>query len=495
MASSNRFLIEKYFEDNSFIESNIRSFDNFIAKGMQNVINEVGDIVPTIIPNEIEDFRIKLDKVWVTKPVLVEADGSTRDIYPIEARLRSITYSAPLHLEVSAHIDGVQRENFTTQVGKIPIMLKSKFCHLHGLKKDELIAKSEDPDDPGGYFILNGNERVLITVEDLASNRLFVEEMKTGPAKFTGRIFSERGSYRIPHQLEQMKDGIINLSFTRFKRIPIIPVIKALGMVKDSEIMNFISDERQYDDVLINLYDAVELKTEEDALEYVAKKIGIVQPREVKIEKARENLDKYLLPHLGTTPKERIIKAHNLCKLIKRFLLISKDDLKSQDKDHYNNKRLKLSGDLLSDLFRVNLRALVNDILYNFQRLVKRGKFNSVKIIIRDKLLTSRIKSAMATGAWVGGRKGVSQNIDRTNFQATMSHLQRVVSLLSSTQENFEARALHSTHWGRLCPIETPEGTSIGLRKNLAMLAQITQEDISEEKIRKVLEGAGLKNG
>ena len=99
----------------------------------------------------------------------------------------------------------------------------------------------------------------------------------------------------------------------------------------------------------------------------------------------------------------------------------------------------------------------------------------------------------MATGSWVGGRKGISQNIDRTNFLATLSHLQRVVSLLSSTQENFEARALHSTHWGRLDPIETPEGTSIGLRKNLSLLCSISQEQFSEEKIKKVLEGAGLK--
>jgi DNA-directed RNA polymerase beta subunit len=160
------------------------------------------------------------------------------------------------------------------------------------------------------------------------------------------------------------------------------------------------------------------------------------------------------------------------------------------------NKRLKLSGDLLADLFRVNLRALVQDVLYNFQRLVKRGKFQSIKIIIRDQLLTSRIKSAMATGAWVGGRKGVSQNIDRTNFIATTSHLQRVVSLLSSAQENFEARELHPTHWGRLCPVETPEGTPIGLRKNLATLAKISQEELAEDKIKKLLEGCGLaQNG
>ena len=156
------------------------------------------------------------------------------------------------------------------------------------------------------------------------------------------------------------------------------------------------------------------------------------------------------------------------------------------------NKRLKLSGDLLADLFRVNLHALINDLLYNFQRLVKRGKFSSVKIIIRDKLLTDRIKSAMATGSWVGGRKGISQNMDRTNFLATLSHLQRVVSLLSAEQENFAARSLHSTHFGRLCPIETPEGTSIGLRKNLAMMSSITQGKFSEEKLVKSLRGLGL---
>ena len=100
----------------------------------------------------------------------------------------------------------------------------------------------------------------------------------------------------------------------------------------------------------------------------------------------------------------------------------------------------------------------------------------------------------MATGAWVGGRKGISQNIDRTNFLATVSHLQRVVSLLSTSQENFDARALHSTHWGRLCPVETPEGTPIGLRKNFAITARITQEEVPENKIKKILEGLGVQN-
>mgnify|MGYP001612172047 CR=1 FL=1 len=492
-STKRNILVKKYFEEHMHMQTNISSFNTFVEKGMQHICKEIGDIVPTIIPPDIEDFRIKIEKVWITKPTLIEADGSSRDIYPSEARLRNITYSAPVHIEISTHIDGVQRESFSTQIGKIPIMLKSKYCHLSGLGEQELITNGEDPHDPGGYFILNGNERVLITVEDLAPNKLFVDKNKTGTSVYTGKVFSEKGSYRVPHIIEQTKEGIIYLSFTRFKKIPIIAVVKALGMIKDNEIVAAISTEHQYDDVFINLYNSLDIKTETDALEFLAKKTGINQQQDTKHERVKENLDKYLLPHIGVETKDRAEKAINLCKLINRFLQITKYDIDNQDKDHYMHKRLKLSGDLLADLFRVNLRALVNDILYNFQRLVKRGKFQSIKIIIRDKLLTSRINSAMATGVWVGGRKGLSQNMDRTNFLASLSHLNRVVSLLSSTQENFEARALHPTHWGRLCAIETPEGTSIGLRKNLALFADITQEEKGSQKVRKALESLGLQ--
>jgi DNA-directed RNA polymerase beta subunit len=490
----NRVLIKNYFDNHSIVESNLESYNRFIEKGIQEIINEIQDIIPTIIPAEVKDYKIKFGKITIEKPQIIEADGSKRDIYPMEARLRKLTYSAPVYLTVSAYMDGVEREQFTSLIGKIPVMVKSKYCHLYGLNKEELAKHYEDPNDLGGYFILNGNERVLIIVEDLVSNKLFVEKNATGPSKYTAKLYSESGVYRIPHTIEQMKDGVIYISFTRFKRVPIFAVIKALGLIKDQGITKAISEDKQYDDIFINLYETVDLKTQEQTIEFLSKKIGLTQNDQS--EKITDLLDKYLLPHLGTNSSDRMNKAYNLCKYIKKFLMISRDNKQLTDKDHYMNKRLKLSGDLLADLFRVNLRALVQDVLYNFQRLVKRGKFQSIKIIIRDQLLTSRIKSAMATGAWVGGRKGVSQNIDRTNFIATTSHLQRVVSLLSSAQENFEARELHPTHWGRLCPVETPEGTPIGLRKNLATLAKISQEELAEDKIKKLLEGCGLaQNG
>ena len=268
-----KLIIKKYFEENSFVESNIRSFNNFIEKDIHKIIQEIGDVIPTIIPQDMQDFRIKLEKINITKPQLIEADGSKRDIYPMEARLRKISYAAPINLEISAHIDGVQRESLTTQIGLLPVMLKSKYCHLSGMKEEELIKHGEDPHDNGGYFILNGNERVLMTVEDLAANMMFVEENKIGTSRYTAKVFSERGSYRVPHVIEQAKDGLIYISFTRFKKIPITAVIKALGLIKDSEIVQAISEDREFDDIFINLFSTADLKSEADAVDFISKKI------------------------------------------------------------------------------------------------------------------------------------------------------------------------------------------------------------------------------
>src|SRR3989339_368617 len=468
MFKYSQLLIQKYFEEMSFVNSNIGSFNNFLEKEINAIVEENQDVIPTIIPQNVDEFKIRLDKIRLEPPEITEADGSKRDIYPIEARLRKITYSSPVYLDISAHINGVQRETVTALIGNLPIMLKSNICHLSKLSREELIAKGEDPDEPGGYFIINGTEKVLITIEDLAANRFLIDKDATGPSEVVGKLFSEFGSFKIPHTVEKMKDGLFYLTFTRVKRIPIIVAIKALGLLKDEEITKIISSERQFDEVIINLLEFVSIKNEEESLDYIAKKIGITQSKEVRTERMQEILDKYLLPHLGIRKEDRIFKAYNLCKMLKKYILVSNNELDVDDKDHYMNKRLKMSGDLLADLLRLNLKVLIGDLLYNFQRIVKRGKFPSIKNIIRDKLLTQRIYSSMATGVWVGGRKGISQRIQRLNYLETLSHLQRVVSPLSASQENFEARELHSTHLGRLCPIETPEGTNIGLRKNLA---------------------------
>jgi len=492
MPSIAKTLIAKHFADNSVVKSTIESFNDFVEHELQKIVNENKTVEPTIIPPNVESFKIRLDKIEVKEPKIIEADGSERPIYPVEARLRKLSYAAPIFIEVSSHINDVQRETFTTQIGSLPIMLKSKKCHLSMLSREDLIAHGEDPDDPGGYFIINGTERVLVNIEDLASNRFLVEETG-GVTEYTGKLFSESGPFKIPHTVERLKDGMFYLSFTRVKRVPIIVVIKALGLLKDEEIMQFISKDKQYDEVLINLFEFVNIKNSDDAIDYIAKKIGITQAKDIRMERMNEIIDKYLLPHAGTTKEDRLYKAYNLCKMLRKYIAAANGEVPLDDKDHYQNKRIKMAGDLLADLFRMNLKVLIGDLLYNFQRIVKRGKFPSIKVIIRDKLLTSRIYGAMATGNWVGGRKGVSQRIQRLNHLNTLSHLQRVVSPLSSSQENFEARELHATHLGRLCPAETPEGTNIGLRKNLALFAQVSR-DIDNQEVLKQLKALGLRS-
>ena len=282
------------------------------------------------------------------------------------------------------------------------------------------------------------------------------------------------------------------MSFTRIKLVPLIMVIKALGMIKDEEIMKTISSEKTYEDVLLNLFEFADIKTQDDAIDFIAKKVGVGQSKEIRMERTKEILDKYLLPNMGVESDARMIKAKNLCKMLKKLVDVSSGKRAPDVKDHYMNKRIRMSGDLLLDLFRMNFKVLVGDILYNFQRIIKRGKLPSIRVIIRDKLLTSRLYSAMATGEWVGGRQGISQRMSRTNYLDMISHLQRVVSPLSTSQENFEARALHSTHLGRLCPIETPEGTNIGLRKNLAMLCSLSQA-IEDKDILEKMKDAGMQ--
>ncbi len=477
-------LVKKYYEEKKFVDSDIQSFNNFIEHGMQEVVEENKEAEPAIIPHNIEKFKIRFGRISVGKPEITEADGSKRTIYPMEARLRKITYYAPIYLEVSTYINDVQRENFVAEVGKMPVMLKSKFCNLYEKSREDLIKHGEDPTDPGGYFIINGTERSIVNMEDLAANNFMVE--KDG-SEISGRFFAAKGSYKIPHNFERKKDGLYYMTFTRVKTMPIVMIIKALGLIKDEDIMRAVSEDKNYDEVVLNLFEFVDLKNQDDAIDYVAKRIGIAQIREIRIDRTKEILDKYLFPNLGIDAKSRLAKARNLCKMLKRYIDISSGIIPADDKDHYMNKRVRQSGELLVDLFRVNFKILVGDILYNFQRIIKRGKLPSVRVIIRDKLLTSRMYSAMATGEWAGGRQGVSQRLDRSNFIAMISHLQRVVSPLSSSQENFEARALHCTHLGRLCPIETPEGTNIGLRKNLAMLcsiSQVTDENVVLEKLK-----------
>ena len=211
------------------------------------------------------------------------------------------------------------------------------------------------------------------------------------------------------------------------------------------------------------------------------------------LDRIKQKIDSFLLPHAGTTRNARMEKALLLCRLTRLYLKAKEDKNVRTDKDHYANKRVKLPGDLMTELFRVNLNILVRDIQYSLQKISKRKKFYSLKTIAKSTLFTHRIESAIATGSWIGERSGVTQNMNKTNYLRVLSQLQKVTSLLPGEQENFMARTLHPTHYGRFCPIETPEGTEIGLRKNLSLLAKVsTAIGFDEATVIKKFESVGM---
>ncbi len=478
---SKHTLVRKYLEQHSLVESNVKSFNDFIENRIQKIVNEINDSM------EQSEVDLKFGKVRVGNPNVIEADGSVSLISPVEAKLRSITYSSPIYIEISVNYSG-NSDSSEVEIGRIPVIVRSNICNTHGMNKEQLIKDYMDPLDPGGYFIVNGNERIMVMTEDLAPNQPFIEEGRKG---LTLRLFSQRGPYRIPTTISETNEGILELTFSRLRNIPIIVLLKALGLVKESEIAKQIGKED--DSIIVNLYEFAKIQNSKDALLHIAENSGIQGTEKEILDRVKQRIDSYLLPHIGLDKDVRIEKAITLCKLLKQYIGAKENKKIRTDKDHYANKRIKLSGDLLADLFRVYINILVKDIQYTLQKISKRKKFYSVKTVAKSTLFTQRIESAIATGSWIGERSGVTQNMSKNNYLDTLSSLQRISSMLPGEQENTMARTLHPTHYGRFCPTETPEGTEIGLRKNLAILARIsTAIKIDEKAIAKMFDGFGL---
>jgi len=455
-------LVEKYLEQHSLVESNLLSFNDFIQNKMQQIVNEINETINN------EEVEIKLGKVRMEKPNIIESDGSSSLVTPTIARLRSLTYSAPVFVELTINYGG-QTDSSEVEIGRIPLMVRSSACNTYGMNREQLRENYMDHLDPGGYFIINGNERVMVMSEDLAANQPFIEEGRLG---LTLRLFSQRGSYRIPTTISETNDGILEVTFSRLKNIPAIVMLKALGLTKEAEIAKYISHEN--DCLIVNLYEFANIQSAEDAMMHIAEKSGIQGTKKEILDRVKQRIDSFFLPHIGLEKNSRPEKALTLSRLLRLYLKSKENDSIRTDKDHYANKRVKLSGDLMADLFRVNLGILIRDIQYSLQKVAKRKKFYSIKSIAKSTLFTQRVESAIATGSWIGERSGVTQNMKKTNYLEMLSQLQRVSSMLPGEQENFMARTLHPTHYGRFCPIETPEGTEIGLRKNLAILSKIS---------------------
>jgi DNA-directed RNA polymerase subunit B len=481
-------IIHNILQKEGVARQHLNSYGEFIERGLQSIIDEVGEI-------EIETaeypYKIRLGKIKLQQPRIMELDGSVTHVAPVEARLRNLTYGSPIMLECSIVEDEKILESRFIHIGDIPVMVKSNACILHNLPETKLIELGEDPKDPGGYFVINGSERVIIGLEDLSYNKIIVDtEEATGNLVYKAKVYSSIVGYRAKLELIMRPDGSIVAKIPGSPvDIPLITLIRALGLESDKDIADGVSLNSIIQDELEPSFEkAGEIITSRDAIVYISKRIAPGMLEEFQIKRAETLLDWGLLPHLGKNPENRNEKALFLgeatCKLIElRLNLVASDD-----KDHYGNKVIKFAGQMLADLFRTAFRNLVRDMKYQLERSGQKRGINAVAAAVRPGIISDKLNNAIATGNWGRGRVGVTQLLDRTNYISTISHLRRIQSPLSRSQPNFEARDLHSTHFGRICPAETPEGSNCGLVKNIALSSIISVSVAVSEIIEKLYE-------
>ena len=538
-------VIGAFFESKGLVSMQIESFNEFMRNTMQDLVNEKGSImmdharaVDEDDPNPVvlHRYEIKFGALILSSPSVTEGEGTTRDLLPHEARLRSLTYSSPVYCKMTRKTfkakekpwdedpnaqsdvreDGSELywresdaiEDFETEkdifIGKVPIMIKSSTCHL--LNKDrfatekDLHAWGECPYDQGGYFIINGSEKVLIAQERSAGNIVQVFQ-KAAPSPFTHlaeiRSVIDRGS-RVMSQctakLFRRVDGPdgnkidnpirVQLPYVKVD-IPLVIVFRALDIVSDADILEKIcfdqSDREMIDMLMGSLQEGQVVQSADLARDFIARRGN--QPNLKTNERQKHTIDlltKEFLPHIGQDPSSITRKAFFLGYMVNRLLKCALGRTEMDDRDHFGKKRLDLAGPLMSNLFRLQFDKATKDFYRYMQKRVEADQPINLSQGFKPNIITSGLRYSLATGNWGDQKKldrakaGVSQVLSRYTFASTLSHLRRTNAPIGREGKIAKPRQLHNTHWGYVCPAETPEGQACGLVKNLALMSMVT---------------------
>lgn len=516
-------VISAYFEEKGLVRQQLDSFDEFIQNTMQELVDAAPDIVviqseqhePGQAPTNTQTrYTISFGQIYLSKPTLHDADasrtGAAAPLLPNDARLRNLTYSAPLYVDVtktkvevtpgSTGPPNTEEENIPTLfIGKVPIMLRSAYCMLFKASEKELADLKECPFDQGGYFVVNGGEKVLIAQEKMAHNHVYVFK-KAQPSKWSyvaeirsSCLESNRGARPTSTMYVKMlskggKGGAgqpIHATIPYIRQdIPIVILFRALGFVADRDILEHIcydfSDSAMMELLRPSLEEAFEIQDQQVALDYIGKRgtasVGVT--REKRIRYARDILQKELLPHVGVDDYCETKKAYFIGYMVNRLLQAALERRPQDDRDHFGNKRMDLAGPLLAGLFQNLFRKLTKDVRTVMQKALADGEPFNLTSAIRAKTITYGLHYALATGNWTigksGTKTGVSQVLNRLTYASTLSHLRRLNTPIGREGKLAKPRQLHNTHWGVICPAETPEGQACGLVKNLALMAYIS---------------------
>jgi DNA-directed RNA polymerase II subunit RPB2 len=538
-------VIGSFFESKGLCSMQIESFNEFMRSSMQDLVNEVGSIILDHAENVDEDesnpvvikrHEVKLGALILSSPNITEGEGTTTDLLPHEARLRSLTYSSPVYCKMSRKTflakerpwpgqsidDGAMGDNgvdlFWQEseepddsepeqdifIGKVPIMIKSSTCHLLSRERfateRDLHAWGECPYDQGGYFIINGSEKVLIAQERSAGNivQTFTKAAPS-PFRFLAEIRSviDRGSRMMSQctvKLFKRIDGPDGMKIENAIRvqlpyvkndIPLVIVFRALDIVSDADILEKIcfdqTDKEMMDMLMGSLQEGQPIQGADLARDFIARRGNAPNMKAHERQKhATDILTKEFLPHIGQDPSATARKAFFLGYMVNRLLKCALGRTEPDDRDHLGKKRLDLAGPLMSNLFRMQFQKVTKDFYRYMTKRVESNMPISIKVGLKPNIITNGLKYSLATGNWGDQKKldkakaGVSQVLSRYTFASTLSHLRRTNAPIGREGKIAKPRQLHNTHWGYVCPAETPEGQACGLVKNLALMSMVT---------------------
>ncbi len=479
-------LINSYLKEKNIAQMELDSFNQFVDIKLNDIVEENKEIIP-----KIEEVKIELSNIEIEKPKIIEADGSPRDQFlPMEARLRNRTYSGPIYLTMRLFRRDVEQDARRTFIGDLPIMVKSSKCWLNGMNENELVNAGEDPRDFGGYFIVNGSEKALMTQEVLSSDRVLISEGEKGTS---AEVISTKGAFKGRVRVTRSPEGLLYATFpTSPRKLLLFTLFKALGLKTRKEIFDAFPEEIEIQNDLCLNWEECDIRQEEDALDKIGKFVAPGQVIDYRLRRAREVINGFLLPHIGQDEESKLAKAYYLSMMATKAIERSHGLRSKDDKDHYANKRLELSGKLMEHLFRYSFKYFVKDLRFQVDRTVTRRRKLNISTIVRPGAVSERIRFAMSTGNWIGRSTGVAKFMDRVNYLAPVTDMRKVKSQLSKTRELYEARDVHGTHWGRLDPIETPDGPQCGLVKNLCFMSEVTTE-VAEDNVEDFLHKQGVR--
>ncbi|KAJ4861522.1 RNA polymerase rpb2, domain 6 domain-containing protein [Trichoderma breve] len=539
-------VISSFFETKGLVSQQTDSFDEFTQTTIQDLVNEYSTITldqpnPPSPPGRtiaLRRYEIKFGSVMVSRPTISETDGTVTSLLPYECRDRNLTYASPLYIKITKKVsaaverevplhemDDAQQEEYARTgehptkleweeeengeddnigksddwkdmvfVGKLPIMVKSKICHLSREQDDSLFLVNECPYDQGGYFVINGSEKVLIAQERSAANIVQVfKKAQPSAYTYTAEIRSalEKGSRLISSMMLKLYG-----KGDSARDLPVAIVFRALGVVSDEDILNHICYDRNDSQMLEMLRPCIEeafcVQDREVALDFIGKRGNRDQAglgREKRVRVAKDILQKETLPHISQTEGSETRKAFFLGYMVHKLLQCALGRREPDDRDHFGKKRLDLAGPLLAKLFRGIMRRMNTELANYLRRCVEGNRHFNLAVGIKPGTLSNGLKYSLATGNWGDQKKamsstaGVSQVLNRYTFASTLSHLRRTNTPIGRDGKLAKPRQLHNTHWGLVCPAETPEGQACGLVKNLSLMCYVSVGSPSEPLI------------